>query len=80
MVLAVAMQATVTQPCGLIASDGNKSETGGKDGLANADPSFFVQKAIDERSAVVKKTDLQLYYSELFLCLSPKESKHVRTY
>ena len=80
MVLAVAMQATVTQPCGLIASDGNKSEIGGKDGLANADPSFFVQKAFDERSAVVKKTDLQLYYSELFSFLSPKESKHVRTY
>jgi len=45
MVLAVAMQATVTQPCGLIASDEKKSETGGKDGLANAGPSFFCAKS-----------------------------------
>ena len=80
MVLAVAVQATVTQPCGLIASDGNKSETGGKDGLASPVRLFFAQKATDERIAVVKKTDLQLYYSELFSFLSPKESKHVRTY
>ena len=80
MVLAVVMQATVTQPCGLIASDVNIPKQVEKTDWPTPVRLFFVQKAVDERSIVVKKTDLQLYYSELFLCLFIKESKHVRTY